>query len=102
MSFIISDYFDTVCLNIGNILGKVLSKEAEYSDLHLDLSLNENGLSGLLLRPIIPLGLKSIGISIKTITLSAGEFRLLCQNIEKLELMLDQPFGLIESLLKPN
>ena len=47
-SFIISDYFDTVCLNIGNILGNVLSKDAEYSDLHLDLSLNKNGLLGLL------------------------------------------------------
>ena len=34
------------------------------------------------------------------IKLSAREFRLLCQNIEKLEQMLDQPVGLIESLLK--
>ena len=36
------------------------------------------------------------------ITHSAGEFRLLCQNIEKLEQMLDHPVGLIDSLLKPD
>ena len=36
------------------------------------------------------------------ITLSAPEFRLICQNIEKLEQMLDQPVGLIDSLLKPD
>ena len=36
------------------------------------------------------------------ITISAPEFRLICQNIEKLEQMLDQPVGLIDSLLKPD
>ena len=36
-------------------MGNVLSKDAEYSDYHLDLSLNEKGLLGLLLRLIIPL-----------------------------------------------
>ena len=36
------------------------------------------------------------------ITLSAREFRLLYQNIEKLEKMLDQRVGLIDSLLKPD
>ena len=36
------------------------------------------------------------------IALSAREFRLLCQNVEKLEQMLDQPVGLIDSLLKPD
>ena len=30
------------------------------------------------------------------------EYRLICQNIEKLEQMLDQPVGLIDSLLKPD
>ena len=44
MSFIISDYFDTVCLNICNIMGNVLSKDAEYSDFYLDLSLKEKRL----------------------------------------------------------
>ena len=36
------------------------------------------------------------------ITLSAREFRLICQNIEKLAEMLDQTIGLIDSLLKPD
>ena len=36
------------------------------------------------------------------ITLSAREFRLPCQNIEKVEQMLDQPVGVIDSILKPD
>ena len=42
------------------------------------------------------------GISIKKFTFSAREFWLLCQNIEKVEEMVDQPVGLLDSLLKPN
>ena len=43
-SFIISEYFDTVYLNICNFIGNVLSKDAEYSEFHMDLSLNEKRL----------------------------------------------------------
>ena len=43
-SFINWDYFDTFCLNKCNFMGKVLSKDAEYSDFHLDLLLNKKRL----------------------------------------------------------
>ena len=92
-------------------MGNVLSKDAEYSDFHLDLSLNK--------KRLVRAAVKSTGTYLflklfkrdseqvdwdfnQKITLSAPEFRLICQNIEKLEQMLDQPVGLIDSLLKPD
>ena len=91
-----------------------MSKDAEYSDFHLDLSLNEKRLVRATVKTYHTTGTY---LSLKffkrdteqvdwdfnqKITLSAREFRLLCQNIEKLEQMLDQPVGLIDSLLKPD
>ena len=95
-------------------MGNVLSKDAEYSDFHLDLSLNEKRLVRAAVKTYHTTGTY---LSLKLfkrdseqvdwvfnqkITLSAQEFRLICQNIEKLEQMLDQPVGLIDSLLKPD
>ena len=112
-SLIISDYSDTVCLNICNIMGNVLSKDAEYSEFHMDLSLNEKRL----VRAAVKTYTTGTYLSLKLfkrdseqvdwdfnqkITLSAREFQLLCQNIEKVEQMLDQPVGLIDSLRKPD
>ena len=94
-------------------MGAVLSKDAEYSDCHLDFSVRTK-------KRLVRVAVKtyhSTGTHLslklfkreseqvdwdfnKKITLSAPEFRLLCQNIEKLEEMLDQPVGLIDSLLK--
>ena len=111
-SFIISDCFDTVCLKICNIMGNVLSKDAEYSDFHLDLSLNEKRLVRVAVKKYhatgtyLPLKLvKRDSEQVdwdfnQKITLSAREFRLQCQNIEKVEQMLDQRIGLIDSILK--
>ena len=94
-------------------MGKVLSKDAEYSDFHLDLSLNEKRLVRAAVKTYHTTGtylsLKLFKRDSKhvdwdfnqKITLSAPEFWLICQNIEKLEQMLDQPVGLIDSLLKP-
>ena len=113
-SLIISDYSDTVCLNICNIMGNVLSKDAEYSEFHMDLSLNEKRLVRAAVKTYHTTGTY---LSLKLfkrdseqvdwdfnqkITLSAQEFRLLCQNIEKVEQMPDQPVGLIDSLPKPD
>ena len=90
-------------------MGNVLSKDAEYSDYHLDLSLNEKRLVRAAVKTYHTTGTY---LSLKLfkrdseqvdwdfnqkITISAREFRLLCQ---KLEQMLDQPVGLIDSLLK--
>ena len=95
-------------------MGNVLYKDAEYSDYHLDLSLNEKRLVRAAVKTYHTSGTY---LSLKLfkrdseqvnwdfnqkVTLSAREFRLLCQNIEKLEQMLDQPVGLIDSLLKPD
>ena len=95
-------------------MGNVLSKDADYIDYHLDLPLNEKRLVGAAVKTYHTTG---IYLSLKLfkrdseqvdwdfnqqITLSAREFRLLCQDIEKLEQMLDQPVGLIDSLLKPD
>ena len=94
-------------------MGKVLSKDAEYSYFHLDLSFNEKRLVRAAVKTYQTIGTY---ISLKLfkryseqvdwvlnqkITLSAREFWLLCQNIEKVEQMLRQPVGLIDSLLKP-
>ena len=95
-------------------MGNVLSKDAEYSDFHLDLSLNQKRLVRAAVKTYHTtdtyLSLKLFKRDSEQvdwdfnqkITLSAREFRLLCQNIEKLEQMLDQPVGLIDSLLKPD
>ena len=95
-------------------MGNVLSKDAEYSDFHLDLSLNEKRLVRAAIKTYHTTGTY---LSLKLfkrdseqvdwdfnqkITLSALEFRLLCQNIEKLEQIFDQPVALIDSLLKPD
>ena len=95
-------------------MSNVLSKDAEYSDFHLDLSLNEKRLVRAAVKTYHTTGTY---LSLKLfkrdseqldwdfnqkITLSAREFRLICQNIEKLEQMLDQSVGLIDSLLKPD
>ena len=95
-------------------MGNVLSKDAEYSDFHLDISLNEKRLVRAAAKTYHTTGTY---LSLKLfkrnseqvdwhfnqrITLSAREFRLICQNIEKLEQMLDQPVGLNDSLLKPD
>ena len=93
-------------------MGNVLSKDAEYSDFHLDLSLNEKRLVRAAVKTYHTTGtylsLKSFKFDSEQvdwdfnqkITLSAREFLLICQNIEKLEQMLDHPIGLIDSLLK--
>ena len=90
----------------------VLYKDAEYSDYLLDLSLIEKRLFRAAAKTYHTTGtylsLKSFKPDSeqvdwdfnKKITLSAREFRLLCQNIEKLEQTLDQRVGLIDSLLK--
>ena len=93
-------------------MSNVLSKDAEYSDFHLDLLLNEKQLVKAAVKTYHTTGTY---LSLKLfkgdseqvdwdfnqkITLLAREFRLLCQNIEKLEQKLDQPVGLIDSLLK--
>ena len=95
-------------------MSNVLSKDAEYSDFHLDLSLNEKRLVRAAVQTyhttVTYLTLKFYKRDSeqvdwdfnKKITLSAREFRLICQNIEKLEQMLDQPVDLIDSLLKPD
>ena len=82
-------------------MGNVLSKDAEYSDYHLDLSLNEKRLVRAAVKTYHTtctyLSLKLFKRDSEQvdwdfnqkITLSAREFRLLCQNIEKLEQMLD-------------
>ena len=95
-------------------MGSVFSKNAEYSDFHLDLSLNEKRLVRAAVKTYHTTGTY---LSLKMfkrdseqvdwnfnqkITLSAPEFRLICQNIEKLEQMLDQPVGLFDSHLKPD
>ena len=95
-------------------MSNVLSKDAEYSEFHLDLSLNEKLLVRAAVKTYHTTGTY---LSLKLfkryseqvdwdfnqkITLSAREFRLICQNTEKLEQMLDQPVGLIDSLLKPD
>ena len=93
-------------------MGAVLSKDAEYSDFHLDCSVSEKRLVRVAVKTYNSTG-TYLSLKLfkrdseqvdwdfnKKITLSAREFRLLCQNIEKLEQMLDQPVGLIDSLLK--
>ena len=90
-------------------MGNVLSKDVEHSDFHLDLSLNE--------KRFVRAAVTGTSLSLQLfkrdseqvdwdfnqkITLSAREFLLLSQNIENLEQMLDQPVGMIDSLLKPN
>ena len=95
-------------------MGNDLSKDAEYSDFHLDLSLNEKRLVRAAVKTYHTTG-AYLSLKLfkrdseqvdwdfnKKITLSAREFWLKCQNIEKLEQMLDQPVGLIDSLLKPD
>ena len=94
-------------------MGNVLSKDAEYSDFHLNLLLNKKRLVRAAVKNYHTTGTY---LSLKLfkrdseqvdwdfnqkITLSAPEFRLLCQNIEKLE-QIDQPVGLSDSLLKPD
>ena len=93
-------------------MGNVLTKDADYSYFHLHLSLNEKRLVRAAVKTYLP---TSTYLSLKLfirdseqvdwdlnqkITLSAREFRLLRQNIAKLEQMLDQPVGLIDSFLK--
>ena len=83
-------------------MGNVFSKDAEYSDIHLDLSLNEKRLVRAAVKTYYTTGTY---LSLKLfkrdneqvdwdfnqkITLSAREFWLICQNIEKLEQMLDR------------
>ena len=95
-------------------MDNVLSKDAEYSEFHRDLSHNEKRLVRAAVKTYHTTGTY---LSLKLfkrdseqvdwdfnqkITLSAQEFRLLCQNIEKVEQMPDQPVGLIDSLLKPD
>ena len=95
-------------------MGNVFTKNAEYRDFHLDLSHNEKRLVRAAVKTYHTTGTY---LSLKLFkrdsehvdwdfnqknTFSAREFRLICQNIEKLEQMLDQPVGLIDSLLKPN
>ena len=92
-------------------MSNVLSKDAEYSDFHLDLSLNEKRLVRAAVKTyhttVTYFSLKLFKRDSEQvdwdfnqkITFSAREFRLICQNIEKLEQMLDQPVGLIDSLL---
>ena len=94
-------------------MSNVLSKDAEYSYFHLDLSLNEKRLVRAAVKTYHTTGTY---LSLKLfkrdseqfdwdfnqkITFSARQFRLICQNIEKLEQMLE-PVGLIDSLLKPD
>ena len=91
-----------------------MSKDAEYCDFHLDLLLNEKGLVRVTVQTYHAIGtylsLKLFKRDSEQVdwdfnqkfTLSAREFWLLCQNIEKLEKMLDQPVGLIDSVLKPD
>ena len=76
-------------------MGNVLSKDAEYSDFHLDLSLNEKRLVRAAVKTYHTTGtylsLKLFkrdseqvdGDFNQKITLSAREFRLICQNIGK-------------------
>ena len=95
-------------------MSNVLSKDAEYSDFNLDLLLNEKRLIRAAVKTYHTTGTY---LSLKLfkrdsdqvdwdfnqkITLSARDLQLICQNIEKLEQMLDQPVGLIDLLLKPN
>ena len=95
-------------------MGNILSKDVEYSNFHLDISLNGKRLNRAAVKTYHNAGTY---LSLKLfkrdseqvdwdfnqkITLSAREFRLICQNIEQLEQMLDQPVGLIDSLLKPD
>ena len=95
-------------------MGNVLSKDAEYGDFHLDLSLNEKRIVRAAVKTYLTTG-TSLSLNLfkrdseqvdwdfnQKITLSAREFRLICQNIEKLEQMLDQPVALIDSLRKPD
>ena len=96
------------------IMGNVLSKDAEYSDFQLDLWLNKKRLFRGAAKTYHTTGTY---LSLKLfkrdseqvdwyfnqkITLAAQEFWLICQNIEKLEKMLDEPVGLTNSLLKPD
>ena len=95
-------------------MGNVLSKGAEYSDFHLHISLNEKRLVRAAVKTYRT---TSTYLSLKLfkrnseqvdwdfnqkVTLLARQFRLICRNIEKLEQMLDQPVGLIDSILKPD
>ena len=95
-------------------MGNVQSTDVEYSVYHLDLSLNEKRLVRAAVKAYHTTGTY---LSLKLfkrdseqvdwdfnhkITLSAREFRLLCQNIEKLEQMIGQPVGLIDAVLKPD
>ena len=81
-------------------MGNVFSKDAEYSDFHLDLSLNEKRLVRAAVKTYYTTGTylslklfkrdnEQVDFNRK-ITLSAREFWLICQNIEKLEQMLDR------------
>ena len=95
-------------------MGSVLSKDPEFSDFHLDLSLNEKRLVRVAVKTYHTTGTY---LSLKLferdseqidwdfnqkITLAAREFRLLCQNIVKIEQMFETPVGLIDPLLKPD
>ena len=95
-------------------MGAVLSKDAEYSDFHLDLLLSEKRLVRVAVKTYNSTGTY---LSLKLfkrekeqvdwdfnqkITLSAREFNLICHNIEKINQMIETPVGLIDSLLEPD
>ena len=95
-------------------MGAVLSKEAEYSDLHLDFSMSEKRLVRVAVKTYNSTGTY---LSLKLfkresevvdwefnqkITLSAREFNLICCNIKKINQTIDTSVGLIDSLLKPD
>ena len=94
-------------------MGNVLSKDAEYSHFHLDPSLKK----WLIRVAVKTYHATGTYLSLKLfkrdseqiewdfnqkITLSAREIWLQCQNIEKVEQMLEQTIGLIDSILKPD
>ena len=95
-------------------MGAALFKDAEYRDFHLDFLVSEKRLVRVAVKTYNSTGtylsLKSFKRESELvdwefnqkITMSAREFNLICQNLEKLEQMLDQSVGLIDSLLKPD
>ena len=85
-----------------------MSKDAEYSEFQLDLLLNEKRFVRTAVKTYHTTGTYSslklfkrdseqVGWDFnQKIALLERDFWLLCQNIEKLEQMLDQPVGLID------
>ena len=95
-------------------MGAVLSKDAEYSDLHLDFSVSKQQLVRVAVKTYNSTGtylsLKLFNRESKLVdwkfnqktTLSARGFNLICCIIEKINQMIDTTVGLIDSLLKPD